>query len=121
MPRETFLYLQVALFALFALVSFGVPRLLGMVPTSAINLPNKAYWFAPERRAETVRYFAAQFAWIGCALVTLFIAVDDLIFRATLSAPQRLDNGRFLIALGLFLGFLALWIGRQIAHFSKTN
>jgi uncharacterized membrane protein len=121
MPRETFLYLQVALFAFFALVSFGVPKILGMVPTSAINLPNKEYWFAPERRAGTVRYFAAQFGWIGCALVTLFIAIDDLIFRATLSTPQRLDNGRFLLALGIFLGFLALWIARMMIRFGRTE
>jgi uncharacterized membrane protein len=121
MPRETFLYLQVALFALFALVSFGVPRLLEMVPTSAINLPNKEYWFAPERRAGTVRYFAGQFAWLGCALVALFIAVDDLVFRATVSTPQRLDNGHFLLALGIFLGFLALWIARMMIRFGRTE
>jgi uncharacterized membrane protein len=120
-PRETFLYLQVALFAFFALVSFGVPRLLGKVPTSAINLPNKEYWFAQERRAGTARYFAAQFAWLGCALVTLFIAVDDLVFRATMSTPQRLDNGHFLLALGIFLGFMALWIALQIVHFGKAG
>jgi hypothetical protein len=121
MPREMFLYLQVALFAFIALMSFGVPKLVGAVPMSLINLPNKEYWFAPERRASTVRYFAGQFAWLGCAMVTLFIAVDDLIFRATLSTPQVLDNRHFLLVLAIFLGFMALWIARQIVYFWKTN
>jgi len=121
MPRDTFLYAQAALFATFALVAFGTPKLVGAVPTAAIHLPNKEHWFAPERRAETLRYFAAQCAWLGCAVITLFIAVDDLIFRATLSMPQRLDNRRFLLALGIFLGFLGLWMARLTIYFFKTK
>lgn len=43
-----------------SLMTFVVPALLSSRP-GITNLPNQQYWFAPERRAATLRFLTVQF------------------------------------------------------------
>jgi uncharacterized membrane protein len=65
-----------------AFVSFVLPRVLGLLPPQMINLPNKHYWFAPERRDETSRVMAAHMAWFGCGLLFVLLDVTSLAINA---------------------------------------
>ena len=112
-------YTEAVLIVLAASISFGIPRLLEMVPLSLVNLSNKEYWFAPERRANTLAYLRAQFAWFGCALLAFLLVVYKLVFRANLVFPHQLNTTAFVTVLFAFLAFVAIWIVRLIMHFSK--
>ena len=50
-----------------AALFIGIPRLLKSTPASLINLPNKSYWLAPERREETMDRLASSFEALGMA------------------------------------------------------
>ncbi len=103
------------------IVSFGVPRLIAAMPASAINLPNKEFWLSPERREDTISFLRSQMAWFGCALLAFLLFVMELVFRANLQAPPRLNNAAFVPALLTFLGFSTIWTLRFVFHFSRTE
>jgi len=101
------------------IVSFGFPRLIAAMPASAINLPNKEFWLSPERREETFLFLRTQMAWFGCALLAFLLFVMELVFRANLQAPPRLNNAAFVPALVAFLVFSTTWTIRFVLRFSR--
>lgn len=114
-----FFTLDVAVTVLAAVIAFIVPRIMTVVPPSAINLPNREFWFGPQQREGTVAFFRAQFAWFGCALLAFLLVVNELVFRANLTSPRQLSNTAFAAALVLFLAFSGFWTIRMILHFSR--
>jgi uncharacterized membrane protein len=75
-----------------------------------INIPNREYWLAPERRAATAAYLAAHTAWLAAGLAVFALAVHLLVIRANRLQPPRLDTG-FLVALLVALAVaLAVWL-----------
>jgi uncharacterized membrane protein len=116
-----FFTLEIVMLVVCALLTFGIPRLIGSLPTSRINLQNKDYWLAPERREQTLSYFGTQFAWFGCALLAFLLVVNELVYQANLRAPHRLNGAQFVTVLIAFLVFVAIWTVRLILHFSKIT
>jgi hypothetical protein len=119
--KLAFFCTELGVVALASVISFGLPRILGAVPLSLINVRNKEYWFGPQQRAQTLAYFRAQFAWFGCALLAFLLFVNELVFRANLSYPHRLNTTAFVTAMAVFLAFVVLWIARLILHFSTKQ
>ena len=91
---------------------FFAPRWAFAFPDRWINLPNKAYWLAPDHRAEAQARMARAMEAFGSALFLFLGVACALVIRANLSDPVRLDERAFLTALGLFFGFTAVWLVR---------
>src|SRR5215470_4782083 len=51
-------------------------------PNARINLPNRDYWLASERRAQTMNYISAFMGWFGCAVLFVLISGTFLAFQA---------------------------------------
>lgn len=119
--RIAFLCTEIALFALTAVVAYGLPRALAAVPASMVNLPNRDWWLAPERREQTWDYLRIRFIWFGCALLAFVLFVMDLVIRANFRNPPQLDTVSLAAALILFLAFTASWVIRLIFHFSRPS
>jgi uncharacterized membrane protein len=119
--RSAFFVTEMVLLGVCVLVAFGVPRLIGALPVSLLNVPNKEYWMAPERREQTVAFFKVQFGWFGCAFLAFLLVVNELVFAANQSHPRHLNNTAFATALVAFLAFVAVWTGRLIFYFSKAK
>jgi uncharacterized membrane protein len=47
--QSQFFILEVVLLGVCLLLAFGIPWLIGALPISLVNLPNKEHWLAPER------------------------------------------------------------------------
>jgi uncharacterized membrane protein len=116
-----FFGIELGVVVLATVIAFGLPRILGAVPASLINVPNKEYWFGPARLANTLAFFRAQFAWFGCALLAFLLFVNELVFRANFTSPHRLNTTGFVSAMAVFLTFVAVWTTRLIIHFSKVR
>jgi hypothetical protein len=101
------------------LFAFGIPRLIGVLPLSLVNVPNKEYWLAPERREETLAFFRAQFAWFGCGFLAFLIVVNQLVFDANQTRPRHLNGGAFVVAMIAFLAFVGIWTVRLVLRFSR--
>jgi len=121
MPRETY----VAFILIAALgVPFALVALLAWLPrafTTAVNLPNRAYWFAAERREATFASFSS-FAWIfGSMLAALMAGVHWAILRANARTPPRFPESAFLALLIGFGCVLAIWLAAWYLRFRRPG
>ena len=91
------------------------------LPVAVINLPHKEFWLSPERRDETLSYLRMWTLWFGCALLAFLLFVMELVFRANLQTPPRLNMAAFMPALFGFVAFDMIAILLLILHFSKTQ
>ena len=119
--KAGFFGLELGVVVLATVMAFGLPRILAAVPISLINVQNKEYWFGPAQRENTLAFFRVQFAWFGCGLLAFLLFVNELVFRANLASPHRLNTIAFVAAMAVFLTFVLVWTVRLIAHFSKTK
>lgn len=107
MSKNAFYAFEIGLFAfisgLFFCISYFIPRM----PRALVNLPNKDYWLAPERRDETVRIFREKMETFQIPLLALFISINQLAIRANLNR-ENLSNASWLV-LGAFLLYTIVW------------
>lgn len=101
--------------AAFAVLPAWIQRL----PARLINLPNKDYWLAPERRAETMARVSAALTWFGCAVLTFILLVTRLVVRFNLGLEPELQASALSLALGALvvcvvaLVLRLLYLGRR--------
>jgi len=116
-PKQAFFLLASVVIAMTTLPSFLVPRLLGSLPASLVNLPHKDFWLAPERREETTRYFRSQMAWFGCALLFLLLYAISQAINANLPGIRHFDAQGMWYVLGGFMLFTLVWTIYFLRHF----
>jgi uncharacterized membrane protein len=119
--KIAFFSVELAVIVLATIVTFVIPRLIAAMPASAINLPNKDFWLSPERREDTFSFLRSQMAWFGCALLAFLLFVMELVFRANLQTPPRLNMAAFVPALIAFIVFSTRWTVRFVVHFYRTG
>jgi uncharacterized membrane protein len=86
-------------FFLFGSFSF----LMRIIPDSMVNLPNKSYWLAPERRKETHKRLTGQMLLLGAMTMLLLDGVMYLCFKANLSPTPAIPAEILWVMLALFM------------------
>ena len=99
-------------------VEFWVHRKVAKTPEAKLRLPNKEYWLAPERRAETLAYFESFFAWFGCAFLLVEVFAMGLAMRANLDSPPELPTGPIVSVIA---GFILYNIAAVIAMYRRFS
>jgi uncharacterized membrane protein len=108
MTRSDFAWSTVLPLVVVVVVALLAPLLVAKLPVSMVNLPNKNYWLAPERKDASFRRLRARMEWFGVALLAFLAFVYDLVFKAN-TGGGGLANGPFLAALVGFLVFTIVW------------
>lgn len=93
-----------------------VPLLVKHLPNSLINLPNKEYWLADERREQTILKFRTWFEWFGVGLLALLTAVNQLVIQANLT-QQNLPSTPMWTIIGAFFLFTTVWLIGLVRQF----
>jgi uncharacterized membrane protein len=119
--KAAFFSVELTVIVMATIVTFVIPRLITAMPASTINLPKKEFWLSAERREETYAFLRAQMAWFGCTLFAFLLFVMELVFRANLQTPPRLNNAAFVPALVAFIAFSTIWTLRFVLHFYRTE
>jgi serine/threonine-protein kinase len=101
----------------FLLALFGITR---NFPDSMINLPNRDYWLAPERRQDTHDSIFRYGIWLAILITALFLGIHLSIVAANSAQPPNLSHGVWLI-LGAFFLFMSLWTFFLIRQFLWTK
>jgi hypothetical protein len=117
MPRGRYIALLLGIAVVMPLFLVVVPRRAFAKPGLRINLPNRDYWLAPERREETFRFLARQtsvFAWL---LVLFLCYVQWLVVRANALTPPSLDSAALVSGLLVFLVCSFSCVVRLIVRF----
>ncbi len=95
-----------------------LPALIRALPTETINLPNKEYWFAPERREATLSYIPDRMYAFGAATLALLAAVTQQVYTTNISGSQTLSGVTwiYLVAYVLYTG---VWVYSLLCRFSR--
>jgi uncharacterized membrane protein len=97
-------------------MSIGFPiatvALLTLVYSKAndMKLPNRDYWLAPERIAQTRSMLVSHAVWFGCLMVAMVCYVHWLELGAHRSVPPHLSNPRVFGGLLAFFLITAGWL-----------
>jgi uncharacterized membrane protein len=121
MTKTQFLWTYALVMLPALAVEFWVSHRIATKPDAKLNLPNKEYWLAPERRAETFAYFDRFFAWYGCAFLFVVVSAMGLAMRANFDSPPRLPAGPILSIIVGFVVFNALAIVTMLRRFSAVR
>ena len=102
-------------------IEFWVSNQIANKPDARLNLPNKEYWLAPERRAETFAYFETFFAWYGCAFLFVVAFAMGLAMRANFNTPPQLPTGPIVSDIVGFVLFNIAAVIAMLRRFSNTS
>jgi uncharacterized membrane protein len=120
-PRAGFFALYAGLIALFFLVFLILPRQLGRLPDRLINLPNKNFWLALERRESTFAVIEKQIVRFGSATLILIIITMQLVFQANRSGAAGIPGKAIWVLLALYLIFSLAWTINFVRRFGKPR
>ena len=119
MTREVYLAFTIGVVVLPpALVGLSIALSLRYFP-QFLNLPNRDYWLAPERRDETEAYLTAHTAWLAALLALFALGIHLLVVRANRIVPPQLETGPFLAMLLAFAIVMVAWIGALARRFKR--
>jgi uncharacterized membrane protein len=117
--KSAFFGIFVGVSALAAVIGFGVPRIIAVLPVQLINFPNKNYWLAPEHLAETLEFLNTYFAWFGCAVFLIMILAFDYALQSNLHPENPPDVSRMWYMLAGFAVFMIVWTIRGLTRFLR--
>jgi uncharacterized membrane protein len=103
----------------FVIVIFGL--ISRYIPDKWISLPQREYWLASERRAETMGYIFRQMIWFACLPTCFFIALHFSTIHANKLNPIHLPQSEFFTLLGSFLAGTLIWSVLFLLHFRRSN
>ena len=73
----TFSAITAATIASFFIIALIIPK----IPDSMINLPNKDYWLAEERKTQTFDTFTTYFLWFASASTLHILHISNVIYK----------------------------------------
>ncbi|MCA6216029.1 DUF1648 domain-containing protein [Ideonella sp. B7] len=119
MPRGAYVAIMLAL-------ALGLPSLLAFLPGALagqggtnLNIPNREYWLAPERRENTVAFIVAHGRLFAVAVAFFLAYVHWLVVRANALRPPVLSTTGITAGLVVFFVFLAAWLFALLAKFRR--
>jgi uncharacterized membrane protein len=109
MPRASFVAFTLALVVVVPALLHSLGWLSARIPVRFVNLPNRNYWLAPERRDATLAALGRFGGWLGYATLGLLCAVHWLVVRANAQQPPRLEQAPLVALVSIYL--VALFVG----------
>ena len=116
MERGRFLGFYLGVVAVMALVFLGLASKFASFEGSEMNLPNKDYWLAPARRAETLEFMSGAFLRFGAGTLALLLEVFHQVFEFNLGRTNALAHP--LLSLVVYAVFTAAWVAAFFLRFS---
>jgi len=121
MPRDAYTAFVLAPAVVVPLLLVALLAWLARMFPGAINLPNRAYWFEPERHAATLASLAA-FAWaFGSVLALLIAGLHWAVVNANARTPPILAEAAVDALLSGFAVAIAVWILAWYVRFRRPR
>lgn len=105
--------------ALMAAVFLAIPLAMHRLPDAMINLPERGYWLAPERREETLEWFATSMMLLGCATLVLIMDIFHQMFLVNLGETAVLPHPFF--SMCAFSAVVVIWCIVLLRRFRRIR
>lgn len=120
MAKENFMIFEFVILLIIVSEFALLPVLIEKMPDALVNLPNKNFWLAAERRAKTFAVMRNYFDYFAVALLGLLIAINQMIFKANINRTN-LPPATMWTILGAFLLFTIVWMIKFTRQFKITK
>lgn len=117
--KNSFVFFTAVIGLFAAGFSVFVMFLIENLPVSLLNLPNKNYWLAEERRAESLSRIRTFFEWFSVGMLVLINAVFYFTLKAN-AHKEPLSSAIWFVLIGFF-AFVIVWIIVFIKQFRIPN
>jgi len=121
MSKQAYITVMLAIVIVTPLMIGWLPALTLRQPNTRINLPNRDYWLAPERRAATIEILLGRMRLFACLLLAFLCYAHALVVRANQSAPPRLSSSALELGVVVFLVAALGWVLNLMRRFRRTD
>jgi uncharacterized membrane protein len=118
--RSVFFAIYLAMIAMTVGIFAWLPRWSGARGRTRMNVPNRDYWLAPQRREQTMEFFCRQMMLLGIVHLLLAVFTLQLAILANLQQEPRL-HGSMPWALGCYFLLVSLWVIHLVLHFCRPR
>ncbi len=118
-PKRGFFVFSLGILGMIVLLFMGLKALMLKLPASLINIPNRDYWFAPERKAQSISFLGKTFGWIGVGTLAFSVIVLQMVIDANLTDPPRLSSA-FLVVFAVYMVGMLGTVGWLVRYFFRT-
>lgn len=117
--KTQFLVFYLITIGIMVAVFLGFGLAMSKIPNWAINIPNKNYWLAPERRRRTLEYMLSPYLWFGSFTMMLLLYIFHQSFQVNLGNAIKLSHAG--IATGIYVVLTLVWCVVIYRRFSKKE
>ena len=117
MSRREAVLFQGILGILLPVFITGLFYAIRFLPLNYINVPNRDYWFSPQRRNDTLSYFLEKGYWLAILLTGLMGLVWYHIIEVNTHPNRLFSPFHFLEWMGVFILCMSWWIISFMRHF----
>ena len=121
MSRGGYVTFMLVFVVALPLVMTGIVTLVFRSVTTSLNIPNRDYWLAPERRADTVAFLTRHNMRFGACLAIFLSYVHWLVVQANLRQPAELSNSAIYTGLAVFALTIVAWTAWLWIAFRKPK
>ena len=120
MSRESYLWTMGGAAVGLSVFLVGIFYCIRYFPTSTVNLPDRDYWLAAERRDDTLAFLFRAGVWLAVFEAVFMFGIHLLIVSANQSQPAQLSSSIWLLA-GAFLLVTFTWCGFLVLRFRRRT
>jgi uncharacterized membrane protein len=120
MNKGTYLSIMLTMVvAIPALIAIS-GQVVRIVPLELVNLPNKDYWLAPQRRAATLASLSSMGLPLAFVIAVFLCYVHWLVLQANAVQPARLSEASMITGLEVLGLVTALWLFALFRRFGRA-
>lgn len=109
MPREIYVRIMLGLLVFVSLFMVYLPGWTMNSPNARINLPNRDFWLAPERRQETIDRLRRSMRGAASLTVAFLGFVHWLVIQANKLVPPHMPTAWIIGGLAVFILSMLCW------------
>ena len=120
-PKAQFFWLQLQTMLIVILVSLPIQILFLVIPPNIVNMPNREYWLAPERRRETMGRISDFGSTLFGVILLAIQAAFEISAYANLRTPILFDARLMGIVMMSALAVIVWMLMRLTSSFRQTS
>ncbi|NQT25687.1 DUF1648 domain-containing protein [candidate division KSB1 bacterium] len=102
------------------LLIFGLlPAFAHRIPVSLWNLPNRDYWFAGERKDQTILTLKDKLSWLGIFVLLFIIITNQSVINFNISELYRIPLPDMFYVTILFSALMGIWTLKLLRQFRR--
>lgn len=119
--KESFLIFYAGFVVFLALMFVAMALFLPRIPSALINMPDKAYWLAPERKEATLSYLSGRLLAMGNVTVLFIIVLFQFTIQANLQGEDAGLGAETLVLTGLYFAYMLVWVIRLFTSLRRPR